>query len=43
MSKWRSNVEQLRDFASKRNSSIVTEAKSYFNLSNDEVEKYFGG
>ena len=42
MSKWRSNVEQLRDFASKRNSSIVTEAKSYFNLSNSEVEKYFG-
>ena len=42
LSKWRENVDQMRDFAEKRNDTIVKEAKSYFNLSNDEVNKYFG-
>ena len=42
MSKWRSNVDNLKSFAKKRNSYIIKEAKSYFKLSNSEVEKYFG-
>ena len=39
---WQSHVSDLKSFAKKRNSSIVTEAKSYFGLSNAEVKKYFG-
>lgn len=42
-SKWQSNVSNLKQFAKKRNAYIVKEAKSYFKLSNSEVEKYFGG
>ena len=42
MSKWRSNVDNLKSFAKKRNAYIVKEAKSYFKLSDSEVEKYFG-
>lgn len=42
MSKWRSNVDNLKSFAKKRNSYILKETKSYFKLSNDEYNKYFG-
>jgi hypothetical protein len=41
-SEWQSHVTNLKDFAKKRNASIVKEAKSYFGLSNAEVKKYFG-
>lgn len=43
LSNWRKNVDEMKSFASKRNESIITEAKSYFKLSNDDVNKYFGG
>ena len=40
---WQSHVKNLKEFAKLRNKSIVTEAKSYFHLSESEVKKYFGG
>ena len=42
-SEWQSHVKNLKEFAKLRNQSIITEAKSYFNLSNADVKKYFGG
>ena len=42
-SEWQNHVDDLKAFAKRRNSSIVTEAKSYFNLSSSDVKKYFGG
>ena len=41
-SEWQSHVSNLKDFAKKRNSYILKEAKSYFGLSNSEYKKYFG-
>ena len=32
----------MKTFAQKRNAILVKYAKSYFNLSNSEVKKYFG-
>ncbi len=42
-SSWQSNIEYLKSYAKKRNSYMISQAKSYFNLSNSDVEKYFGG
>lgn len=39
---WKKNVEYMKDFARKRNKYMVSQAKSYFNLSSSEVNKYFG-
>ena len=41
-SRFESNVSKVKKFAKDRNAYIVTEAKSYFGLSNAEVKKYFG-
>jgi len=41
-SEWEKNVEFVRDYARKRNEYMISGAKSYFNLSNSEVKKYFG-
>ena len=42
-STYESYVSKVKKFAPQRNAYIIKEAKSYFNLSNKEVEKYFGG
>jgi len=42
-STWKNNVNHLRSYATKRGSYMIRHAKSYFKLSNSEVEKYFGG
>ena len=41
-STWKSSIDFLKDYAKKRNSYMVSQAKSYFGLSNSEVKKYFG-
>ncbi len=41
-SRFESNVNKVKNFAKERNSYIIKEAKSYFGLSNSEVNKYFG-
>jgi hypothetical protein len=41
-SEWEKNVEFVRDYARKRNEYMISGAKSYLNLSNSEVKKYFG-
>lgn len=42
-SKWNTSIDRMKKFAKNRNSYMVKQAKSYFNLTNSEVEKYFGG
>lgn len=42
-SHWETSINNMKTFAKKRNSYMVSYAKSYFNLTNAEVEKYFGG
>ena len=42
-SNWEKHVKDLREFARKRNKAVIQDAKSYFNLSESEVKKYFGG
>ena len=39
---WEVNVEKLRTYTRNRESFIKKHAKSFFNLSNSEMEKYFG-
>lgn len=39
---WETNVEKLRTYAKGRRSHVKKYAKSFFNLSNSEMEKYFG-
>lgn len=41
-SKWNTSIERMKTFAKNRNSYMISQAKSYFNLSNSEVKKYFG-
>ena len=41
-SKWNTSIERMKEFAKERNSYMISQAKSYFGLSNNEVEKYFG-
>ena len=43
MNTWKSEVDKLRTFIEKRQKSLLSQTKSYFKLSNDEYEKYFGG
>ena len=42
-SNWEKHVKDLREFARKINKAVIQDAKSYFNLSESEVKKYFGG
>lgn len=42
-SHWEKSISEMKKFAKNRNKYIVSQAKSYFGLSNAEVEKYFGG
>ena len=41
-SQWQSNVSWFKDYNKKRQTSIIKSAKSYFNLSDSDVKKYFG-
>ena len=40
--RWELSIEKMKLFAKKRNKYMVSQAKSYFNLSNSDVKKYFG-
>jgi len=40
---WEDNVEKLRSYTRVRRDYITKQAKSFFNLSNSEMEEYFGG
>ena len=42
-STFENHVKKVKSFAKERNAYIIKEAKAYFNLSNSEVNKYFGG
>lgn len=39
---WKSNVSSMKNFARKRNKYMVSQAKSFFGLSNSDMNKYFG-
>ena len=39
---WESRLKQLRNFVEKRTPVVVKQAKNFFDLSNEEMEKYFG-
>ena len=39
---WKKNVDFFKEFAAKRNKYMVSQAKSFFGLSESEVKKYFG-
>ena len=41
-SEWENNVNFVRKFARERNKYMVSQAKSFFNLSSSEAKKYFG-
>lgn len=41
-SKWNTSIERMKTFAKNRNSYMIKQAKSYFNLTDSEVKKYFG-
>ncbi len=41
-SRYKTNINYVKNFAKKRNSYMKSQARSYFNLSNAEYKKYFG-
>ena len=41
-SHWEKSIKSMKTFAKNRNSYVVKYAKSYFNLSSNDVKKYFG-
>ncbi len=41
-SKWEEDIEFMKEYARNRNEYVLKQTKSYFNLSNDEYESYFG-
>ncbi len=41
-SRYKTNINYVKNFAKKRNSYMKSQAKSFFNLSNAEYKKYFG-
>lgn len=41
-SHWQESITAMKTFAKKRNSILIKYAKSYFNLSDSQVNKYFG-
>ena len=42
MSNWENEVEKLRTYAKKRGKVMMSQAKSFFKMTNAEVERYFG-
>lgn len=42
MQEWENNIEELRKYTNLREDYLKKTAKSFFNLSNAEMEKYFG-
>ena len=42
-SHWEKSITNMKKFANSRNKNVIKYAKSYFSLSNADVEKYFGG
>lgn len=42
MKDWEDNVNKLKDYAKNRGTYYKSTAKSFFNLTNDEMKKYFG-
>lgn len=42
MSTWEKSIDELKSFVSRRKKSLLNQTKSYFNLTNEEMEKYFG-
>ena len=42
MSKWKNEVEKLRVYAKNRGKNVISHAKSFFKMTNEEVERYFG-
>lgn len=42
MSNWENEVEKLRTYAKKRGKIMINQAKSFFKMTNDEIERYFG-
>lgn len=41
-SHWETSIDRMKKFAKDRKSYMLSQAKSYFNLSNSEYKKYFG-
>lgn len=41
-SEWEKNIEFVKNYSKNRNKYMISGAKSFFNLSNSEVKKYFG-
>ena len=42
MKDWEDNVNKLKDYAKNRGTYYKSTAKSFFNLTNEEMKKYFG-
>ena len=42
MNDWINSVEELRNYARRRNKYMLSYAKSFFNLNDSEYRKYFG-
>lgn len=41
MATWEKEVEKMRDFARRRNSYLLNQTKSFFNLSNEEMKVFY--
>ena len=42
MNDWEESVDRLRNYANVREGYLLKHAKSFFGLSNEEYNKYFG-
>jgi hypothetical protein len=43
MATWNEEVDYIKKYIDKRQTTLLNQTKSYFKLSNAEFEKYFGG
>lgn len=43
MTKWHSELDELKTYINKRTPYMISQAKSFFSLSNKEMDEYFGG
>lgn len=43
MDTWNSEIDKLKEYINKRQTYLLSQTKSYFKLSNEEYDKYFGG
>ena len=43
MSNWETEIKRLKEYIEKRQKSLLSQTKTYFGLSNEEYNKYFGG